>query len=404
MANHQLEIIPNNWLTSRNFYKQEKICSGGIGHTWRYIWEGEKVKRECYGCGLTEAIDDLAVVESLQVKLDGQMNEILELLGKVRKDCKLWRVNVAKLRDLHKQYKWLRWKGESIDLAALDLDYCEPTLPEDQPWEPSGSIKLLKIAAEILDPLPPGPEARPECNHEFKIKQEGTLIVKRCTNCGQNGEIASVEVAALLNRERAHLRDLRENPNIQKTLSKESLALASSNSESLVEALCDWLEASPSPSDRDSLTADLGDEPEAIAPLTAPKQNSLTADLGDEPKAIAPLTAPNTECEKANTSVSMIAKTPRMTIKELVKIARHWDGRKIQQAMGALQGLLEQVLDEPTSNNKNKNNTQSVAADGGQKGSIEEKMINGCGPYLYRVTYEKGKRKRSYLGKKPVGS
>ena len=58
------------------------------------------------------------------------------------------------------------------------------------------------------------------------------------------------------------------------------------------------------------------------------------------------------------------------------------------------------TLDELTDDNDfPKSNTNDGNGGGTGRGSIERKMINGCGPYLYLRYWSGGKHRSVYLGK-----
>jgi|JFJP01.1.fsa_nt_gi hypothetical protein len=62
-----------------------------------------------------------------------------------------------------------------------------------------------------------------------------------------------------------------------------------------------------------------------------------------------------------------------------------------------IDGLL--ALDELSEDSDRTPNTNDGNGGGTGRGSIERKMINGCGPYLYLRYWSGGKHRSIYLGK-----
>lgn len=79
-----------------------------------------------------------------------------------------------------------------------------------------------------------------------------------------------------------------------------------------------------------------------------------------------------------------------MGVDGIFKAAIQLSPTELSELLLSLQGLLEAKGEQPT-------------ADGQPQGSIELKMINGCGPYAYLRYYKGQKNGRGQYGSKYLG-
>lgn len=89
-----------------------------------------------------------------------------------------------------------------------------------------------------------------------------------------------------------------------------------------------------------------------------------------------------------------------MDVKGLIREASQLDDcelRELQEAIAALVELRALGDSEPGIEEKR------TLSPGRVGGSIERKMINGCGPYRYLRWWSGGKHKSAYLGKEKSG-
>ncbi len=84
--------------------------------------------------------------------------------------------------------------------------------------------------------------------------------------------------------------------------------------------------------------------------------------------------------------------------KEVAPHAAKWNRDELEQMKAIIDGFLQAMepigepIEEPALPNQDRGRNGSI-------GYVEEKIINGCGPYRYLRYWRAGKRKSVYLGK-----
>lgn len=96
----------------------------------------------------------------------------------------------------------------------------------------------------------------------------------------------------------------------------------------------------------------------------------------------------------------MNKKPKRLSPKDVAPHAYQWGRDELEEMKAIIDGLLQVTAAPPIQSEQPTSTTQKRRGRKNGGGYIEEKRINGSGPYLYLRYFSNGKRKSVYVGKK----
>lgn len=115
-----------------------------------------------------------------------------------------------------------------------------------------------------------------------------------------------------------------------------------------------------------------------------------------EQLALVDIPAPNDQFRGQKTAKTQKKRT--LNLEDLIRAADDLSDEDLQQLQGAIAAMLE-IRGMAESDQEPINQDDRANASKRQRGSIEEKWINGCGPYRYLRWWSGGKHRSTYLGK-----